>query len=134
MIGTPIHNVLIEFALGDAQVTWLGAQQIGRTLNCVIYNSDVSEGNETLYGFDWIDDSVVIDTINNANYNNACMIQGWNYNMPIVPFVNLPPNRENDTHEYNKLQPTTQEENYKFFTQGIIYNGCGGACNGNTTI
>merc|ERR1711902_8559 len=27
--GNPIHNVIIEFALGDAQVTWLSGQQLG---------------------------------------------------------------------------------------------------------
>jgi len=39
--GNPIHNVIIEFALGDAQVTWLAGQNIGRTLGCYMYNSEI---------------------------------------------------------------------------------------------
>ena len=129
--GNPIHNVIIESALGDAQVSWLAGQNIGRTLDCYMYDSDVSEGNETLYGYDFINDNVVIN-ISESDNNGACMIQIWNYNVPLVPFVNLPPPRTYDTHGFNKLQPQTQQENHDLFTQGILYNDCDGPCNGIT--
>ena len=129
--GNPIHNVLIESALGDAQVTWLSGELLGRSLDCYMYNSDVSEGNETLYGFNFINDNIIINT-SESNNIGACMIQIWNYNVPLVPFVNLPPPRTHDTHGFNKLQPQTQIENYDFYTKGIIYNACDGPCNGVT--
>lgn len=114
-----------------AQVTWLSGQNLGRSLGCYMYNSDVSEGNETLYGYNFINDNVVIN-ISESNEKSACMIQGWNYNVPMVPFVNLPPPRTYDTHGFNKLQPQTQQENYNLFTKGILQNDCNGACNGIT--
>ena len=79
--NTPIHNVLFHFSLGDAQVTWLGAEQLGRSLDCYMFNSQISEYNETLYGFNFVNDNFTINT-HNPNDNGKCAIQGWNYNAP----------------------------------------------------
>ena len=49
--GTPSHNVLIGYGLGDAQVSWLGAQMIGRTTGASMFQGNVREGNVTLFGF-----------------------------------------------------------------------------------
>ena len=126
--NTPMHSILFHYSLGDAQVTWLGAEQLGRAAGCYMYKSQVPEYNETLYGFQFIEDSVVINTSIAADANK-CVIQGWNYNVPQVPFVNKPPEGA-DTHEYTRRQTTSQAANYKFWNEGIIYNPCGGPCNG----
>ena len=91
----------------------------------------MSEGNETLYGFQFLKDDAVVDISQNGN-ERACMIQGWNYNVPLVPDVNLPPPRAHDTHGFNKLQPQTQKENNDLFTKGVFYNACNGPCDGVT--
>ena len=111
-------------------MSWLGAEQLGRAAGCYMYESQVPEYNETLYGFEFIDDSVIINTMaNNGTDGNKCLIQGWNYNEPQVPFVNKPPTGQ-DTHGYTRRQATAQAANYKFWSDGIIYNPCNGPCNG----
>lgn len=51
----------MQYGLGDAQVTWLGAHVLGRSIGAHMYRSNVVEGNETLFGFQFMDDSVVLD-------------------------------------------------------------------------
>ncbi len=35
--NTPAHEVLIQYGLGDAQVTWLGGLTIGRSIGCHMF-------------------------------------------------------------------------------------------------
>ena len=129
--NTPMHSILFHYSLGDAQVTWLGAQQLGRAAGCYMYESQVPEYNESLYGFEFLDDSVTIDTKTEKDANK-CLIQGWNYNEPQVPFYNKPPTGP-DTHEFTRRQVDSQEANHRFWSEGIIYNACEGPCNGYPT-
>merc|ERR1712130_608378 len=129
--STPTHNVLIHYSLGDAQVTWLGAQIIARTLGCYMYRSQKPEYNESLYGYNWIDDDNYIINVSDPEYDNgACLIMGWNYDVPQVPFVNLPPLSQYDTHDDTSHQSDAQMANYRFFADNILYNPCNGTCNG----
>lgn len=57
--NTPAHRVLVHYGLGDAQVTWLGAQALARSIGAHMYASNVPEGNETFYGYTTISDNTV---------------------------------------------------------------------------
>eukprot|EP01084_Bolivina_argentea_P226894 383196_1 len=130
LIGTPVHNILIQYGLGDHQVSWLGAQQMGRSLQAVMYNSNVPEYNETLYlqnTSNWIDDNVVINTLDDPGH---VMIQGWDFKQPQVPFVNLPPRQGSDVHQWVGQQFDAQDVAYLFYEEGLITNQCKGPCNG----
>ncbi|ETO07439.1 hypothetical protein RFI_29953 [Reticulomyxa filosa] len=128
--ATPKHSVLIHYGLGDAQVSWLGAEEIGRALNAYMFESNVAEYNETLFGFQFIPDSKVINV---TQFPGSHLIQGWNFNEPQVPFVNRPPDCADDTHEFTRRQATAIQANHVFWTQGLIYNACNGSCNGEPT-
>ena len=127
LIGTPKHNVLIQYGLGDWQVSWLGAQQMGRSLDAVMYESNVAEYNESVYSKHFIKDDVTINTFEDPGH---VMIQGWNFNEPQMPFVNLPPNQGDNVHQWSAQQYEAQEAAIRFYEEGIIANACGGPCNG----
>lgn len=131
---TPMHTILIHYGLGDAQVSWMGAKMLGRSINASMFESNVEEGNVTLYGFDFRNDNSKVNTSVGSGNQGRHIIQGWNYNLPLVPFVNRPPDCNYDSHEYTRRQADAIEMNHVFFTQGIQYNGCGGACEGTPTV
>ena len=50
------------------------------------------------------------------------IIQGWNYNLPQVPFINRPPeNCDLDSHDYTSKQADAQAQNAAFFIENLIY-------------
>ena len=109
----------ISQGLGDAQVTWMGGKLLGRSINASMYASNVEEGNVTLFGFEFIEsDDTTINTSIPSNYGKH-LIQGWNYNLPQVPFVNRPPDCSYDSHGYTRKQPDAIEANYVFFEFSI---------------
>jgi len=118
--NTPSHNALMHNALGDAQVTWLGAQAMARSIGSSMFVSNPPEGNETFYGFNMISDDTIIE--------NGNVIVTFNFDAPQVPFVNLPANTDTDTHEYPRRDPRAMEMLNIFFTTGQIVNTCGGTC------
>jgi hypothetical protein len=98
---TPFHSrhtqVLFHYGLGDAQVSWLGCHAEARSVShggAHMFRSNVAEGNETLYGFDWVDDAVAAPRLRGAPtgeigtvvHGNG--IQGYTWGAPQVPFVN----------------------------------------------
>lgn len=118
--NTPAHRVIIQYGLADAQVTWLGAHTMARSVGASIFQSNVREGNETLFGFDVVPDS--------ANLTSGSLIMGWDFNMPEVPFINIPPNSSHDTHEMTRRTLTAQAQKHLFYTTGGIVNTCKGPC------
>lgn len=70
--NTQPHRVLLHYGLGDAQVSWLGAQVLGRSIGAHMYASNVREQNEDLFGFSMIDDRTSL-------MGNESLIQGWNF-------------------------------------------------------
>lgn len=120
--GTPAHRVIVHYGDGDAQVTWLGGQFIGRSVGAVMFegNKAIHEGNVTLYGFDFIPDS--------ATRTSGNAIQGFQFHgIPTVPFINVPPSKA-DTHEYTRRTPQAQDATGAFLNDGIIKNFCDGPC------
>ena len=120
--NTPPHRIIFEYGLGDAQVSWLGCHMIGVSAGAVMFESQVAEGNETLSQFTMIPDSTVVTT------PGGNVIQGWDFGVPVAPFINIPPNSTTDTHEYTRRTATAQAQMAQFFYTGGIANTCGGPC------
>jgi len=118
--NTPSHRSIWHYGLGDAQVSWLGAHAIALSAGASMYASNVREGNETLTQFNLIADSTVLTTGN--------LIMGFDYGLPQVPFVNIPPNDGYDAHECPRRTPEAQQQMAHFFITGEIINTCNGAC------
>jgi hypothetical protein len=91
-----------------------------------MFQSNVREGNETLVGFPFVNDNAVL--------TSGSVVVGWDFGSPTVPFVNLPPSKEYDTHEDPRRTTTAQEMTHLFLTQGLIKNVCGGACRNITSV
>eukprot|EP01084_Bolivina_argentea_P060611 110720_1 len=131
-LGVPDKYVLLQYSLGDHQVSWLGGQQLGRTINAKMYRSNVAEYNETLYSLNWINDDVTINV--STVKGGVAMISGWDYKQPQVPFVNIPPNQGKDTHDFTSEQNDAQQASFRLYTEGIIYNMCNGSCQGKVPL
>jgi len=123
--NTPDHEIIIHHALGDKQVTYVGAYTEGRSIGATMFegNLQITEPGEKLYGFAFIPDNVT---------SKSPMIVTWDFpGVPPVPEQNIPPPPDApDTHEYPRRQDTAQEQMYNFFMTGGIINTCGGPCHG----
>jgi len=120
--GTPQHHVLLQYGLGDAQVTWLAEHTYSRSLAAVTFESNVRMGNETLFGFEFVPDDHVISGRN--------VMIGADYGVAIAPFVNLPANSNTDTHYCTRHFRTTRQFHDPFFQTGQVKNWCEGPCKG----
>jgi len=122
--NTPTHQVIVHHALGDRQVTYLGAYAIGRSINAQIFASNVHYDDELLYGFPVIPDTQIA-------YNSVLVT--WDFaflDCPEVPKINIPPPCKNDTHEGPRRQLDAQLMMLTFFATGNIVNTCNGPCHG----
>lgn len=125
--NTPVHTVMMHYGLGDAEVTWVAAEQIGRSLNASMFVSNVHEVGETLFGFNWVEDDTFVNT---TKYPGRHVIQGWHYPVPIAPYTNTPANCSTNTHQYTRRQPDSQRALHDFFTKQVWYNPCNSTCDG----
>lgn len=111
--GVPAHQVLLQDALGDAQVTNLGAQNMARAYGAVQLDPPVRE----VWGV-----SVV------AGPSNASVLSEFDFGAPAVPFENTPPNKDFDTHEDTRRALSAQDQLWHFLTTGEVVNYCDGVC------
>jgi hypothetical protein len=58
--NTAPHEVLLQYGLGDAQVSWLAAQAIARSADAVMYSSNAQEHEEKFFGFEMLSDEMVV--------------------------------------------------------------------------
>jgi hypothetical protein len=125
--GNKPHQVLFHYGLGDAQVSWLGCHIEGRSVSpggAYMYRSNVVEGNETLFGFNFVEDDTTI--LDSGDLVNG--IQGYTWGAPTAPFVNTPPDSATDAHEKPRRDPRAQAMMNLFFKTGQIKNFCDGPC------
>lgn len=120
LINTKPHEILLQYGLGDAQVSWLGAQAVARSSNAVMYVSNAQEHEEQWFGFEMLNDDVVV--------TGKSAIMGFDFKSPQAPEVNTPPVEEGDTHEMPRRDLRAQEMMGRFFSTGEIFNPCAGTC------
>ena len=119
--NTPAHQVLIHAALGDYQVTPLGAELIARTIGA----KNLSPVNREIYGV--TDDPGPI---------NGSAIVEWNFGLLPAPDTNTPPEDLcapdagplcGDPHDQLRIQPESIQQEIDFFNTGLVDETCGGA-------
>ena len=123
--NTPRSTVLMHYGLGDAQVSWLGAHLLGRSLEpggASMFASNVREAGEQLVGFTLVADDVEVA--------NRSAIVGFDFGAGQVPLVNKPPEKATDTHEKPRRDPRAQLMMDYFFRTGKVKNFCHGPCSG----
>lgn len=111
--GVPAHTILLQDAIGDAQVTTLGAQNMARAYGAVTIDPAVRE----IYGVEAVA----------APYSGSAITE-YDHGVPAVPDTNIPPDAEFDTHEDTRRAWAAQQQMAMFFEGGEVLNECQGEC------
>jgi hypothetical protein len=116
--NTPAHNILIHTAIGDQQVTPLGAHFIARTVGA----QNLMTVNRELYG--------IQDAASGFSGNGICE---WDFGLPASqsPVTNVPPPTSSpDPHDTLRQQADAQDMADIFFRTGVVTQTCpgGGPC------
>jgi hypothetical protein len=111
--GLPPHQILMQTAIGDAQVTTLGGQMAARAYGASLIETPVRPvwGMETQA----------------SGWEGPALVE-VDFGVPAEPFTNVPPDSEYDTHEDTRRNPASQEQLWTFLTTGQVVNYCDGAC------
>jgi hypothetical protein len=112
LLDVPPKQILIQDALGDAQVTTLGAQNMARAYGASLIETPVNEvwGLETAA----------------SGYAGSALVE-YDFGVEEMPFENVPPTAE-DTHEETRRAPAAQDQLWTFLTTGTVVNYCDGVC------
>jgi hypothetical protein len=111
--GVPPKQVLLQDAIGDAQVTTLGAANMARAYGAVQVGTPVQE----IWG---------VPTVAGPHVGSA--LAEYDFGAPAVPYENLPPDGQYDTHEDTRRNFAAQEQMDRFFRTGEVVHFCDGAC------
>lgn len=111
LADTPAKDVLIQVAVGDVQVTTLGAHIMARAYGAKLIDEPV----RPVWGLETVP----------SGWAGSGLVE-FDYGLE-EPFENIPPTGE-DPHEWPRRELAGQEQMYTFFETGLIENFCEGAC------
>jgi hypothetical protein len=112
--GAPPKRLLLQVAIGDAQVSTLGAHIAARALGA----ASVAPAVRPIWGV--AEQEAPID---------GSAIAEWRYSDgPEEPYGNVPPDQERDTHECPRREPMAQDQLTTFLESGIVEQYCVGMC------
>jgi len=118
---TPEKRCLIDYANGDAQVSFLGAYFMARSIGAKVFTNNVHCLNETtpIFGID-VEPSL-------GPVTQGSMMIGFEYEGIGCGYVeNIPPNGNTDTHSRPRVDPDNQANMNSFFRYGEIFDICNG--------
>ena len=111
--GTPAHEVLMHVAIGDHQVSPLGAHYEARTMKI----PNLAPVNRDIFGIEGRD----------GPFTGSAMVE-YSFGLPPAPLDNYPPDDGDDPHgKPRQLEPSYLQQD-KFFRDGIIAPFCEGPC------
>jgi hypothetical protein len=111
--GTPSHEVLMRAAIGDHQVTTLGAHVMVRTLGIPM----LDQGLREVHGIETVTDPVM----------GSAYVE-YDFGLPSDPVGNTPQRECEDPHgKLRKLDPARKQLD-TFLRQGRVESFCDGAC------
>ncbi len=114
--GIPDKRILIQAAIGDAQVTTLGAQVMARAWGA----STIAPQTRPIWDVDEL----------TAPFEASGIVE-WAYSdVPSEPLGNVPPDPAFDTHECPRREPAAQAQLATFLREGRIEMTCDGPCLG----
>jgi hypothetical protein len=112
--GTPPKRVLLQVAVGDAQVSTLGAHILARSYGAV----SVGPAVRPIWG-------VPEQT---APIEGSALVEWLYTDGSTEPVENLPPSADGDTHECPRREPEAQLQLSTFLKTGIVEQHCDGPC------
>lgn len=114
--GVEPKQVLIQAAIGDAQVTTLGAQIMARAYGA----KTVAPQTRPIWGVEEAE----------SGFSGSAIVEWFYSDGAEEPVVNLPPEYARDTHECPRREPAAQAQIRDFFESGVINQYCDGVCEG----
>jgi hypothetical protein len=116
--NTPKHDVLLHVAIGDHQVTPLGAHIIARAVKA----QNLKPVNRSIFGVPEAD----------GPFTGSGMVE-WDFGLPISPETNTPPDgpmypSSDDPHDELRKLDAARDMTEKFLREGIVEQTCGGPC------
>lgn len=115
--GTPAKSVLLQDAIGDAQVTTLGAHNMARAYGAVQVGTPWQE----VYG---------VETVAEGGWSGSGLAE-YEHGAPAIPENNTPPDSAYDTHEDTRRTLAAQDQMADFFSTGLVNGYCDGVCDPN---
>lgn len=113
--GTPKHNVMLNVAIGDHQVTPWGAHIIARAIGA----KNIKPVNREIFQIPSVD----------GPYQGNGIIE-FNFNLPPAPLGNTPMTDGEDPHDKVRQMPEARQIELEFLKNGNAKNFCSGPCTG----
>ncbi|MCB9681954.1 MAG: hypothetical protein H6733_10840 [Alphaproteobacteria bacterium] len=111
---TPAKTLLLRDAVGDHQVTTLGAHILARTVGARHVDTGVRE---------------VFGLRSEVSVENETALAEWDFGLPVIPPCNVPMSLCDDPHDKVRGRTEAQRQLATFFSVGRIRNECQpGAC------
>jgi hypothetical protein len=111
--GTPSHEVLIHVAIGDHQVSPLGAHVLARGVGA----KNMAPVNRSIFG---IPEAA-------GPLTGSVMVE-WDFGLPKAPDVNVPMTMGDDPHDAVRKLHEAMDQSSEFFRKGVVTNLCDGKC------
>lgn len=113
---TPKHDVLLHVAIGDYQVTPLGAHLIARATGA----KNLTPVNRSVWGIEEAP----------GPFSGSGMVE-YDFNLPMAPTTNTPPGgpEDDDPHDKVRVLNASYDQTNDFLRQGIVKPYCDGPCN-----
>jgi hypothetical protein len=112
--GTPKHEVLLHVAIGDHQVTPLGAHVMARAVGA----KNVTPFNRDIWG---------VPAAAPPLTGGSAIVE-FDFGTPEAPFENLPNSRGEDPHDMVRELDVAQKQEAKFLLEGVVQHFCDGKC------
>jgi len=110
---TPAKTVLMQVAIGDRQVSTLGAHVMARAYGATLLDPPARE----VWGL----------PTTSGDVQGSALVE-WDYGLD-EPYTNVTSD-DADPHEWPRREFLAQEQMYHFFTEGVVVNTCDGPCTG----
>ena len=109
-------QVLMQVAIGDAQVTNVGAQIQARAFGA----STVAPQTKPVWGVEE----------QPPGFSGSAYVE-WHYtDVPAAPVTNQPPSKDADPHECPRREAAAQQQLRDFLEDGVVHQYCDGICEG----
>jgi pimeloyl-ACP methyl ester carboxylesterase len=113
--NTP-KDVLLQVAIGDAQVSSLGAHVMARAYGA----RTVAPETRPIWGIEEAE----------GGFTGSAIVEWFYPDGAVEPVENLPPDDDLDTHECPRREAAAQQQIRDFFDLGVVNQHCDGVCEG----
>lgn len=118
--GTPSHQVILQAAIGDHQVTTLGAHLMAREIGAVT----IAPQTRPIWGIEEV--TSTLDMPEEERHTGSALVE-FDFGIE-EPLENIPVRQGEDPHGKVRKNPRALEQTLHFFRTGEIIHTCDGPC------